>query len=106
MLVLWLPEEGGVDEFPAETDEEDEDCQKIVKSPTPIFNDVLGLPSKTTWATMVKKNGYKGYCGNNFENEMKSAVEGAGASDGLFLVPASRCFFSCAVEGVVLRVNL
>ncbi|GJY09917.1 hypothetical protein Tco_0378102 [Tanacetum coccineum] len=24
----WLPEEGGVDEFPAETDEEDEDCQK------------------------------------------------------------------------------
>ncbi|GKE60437.1 hypothetical protein Tco_1510804 [Tanacetum coccineum] len=40
----WLPEEGGV-----------EDCQKIVKSPTPIFNAVLGLPSKTTWATMVKK---------------------------------------------------
>ncbi|GKD72950.1 hypothetical protein Tco_1331232, partial [Tanacetum coccineum] len=31
----WLPEEGGVDEFPAETDKEDEDCQKIVKSPTP-----------------------------------------------------------------------
>ncbi|GKG64360.1 hypothetical protein Tco_0659463, partial [Tanacetum coccineum] len=24
----WLPEEGGVDEFPAKTDEEDEDCQK------------------------------------------------------------------------------
>ncbi|GKC09639.1 hypothetical protein Tco_1001249 [Tanacetum coccineum] len=56
----WLPEEGGVDEFPAETDKEDEDCQKIVKSPTPIFNVVLGLPSKTTWATMVKKMGIRG----------------------------------------------
>ncbi|GJU76552.1 hypothetical protein Tco_1273622 [Tanacetum coccineum] len=83
----WLPEEGGVDEFPAETDKEDEDCQKIVKSPTPIFNAVLGLPSKTTWATMVKKMGIRG-AGNtgkgkekwsiNFENEMNSSSVSAG----------------------------
>ncbi|GJU03128.1 hypothetical protein Tco_1113466 [Tanacetum coccineum] len=66
----WLPEEGGVDEFPAETDKEDEDCQKIVKSPTPIFNVVLGLPSKTTWATMVKKMGIRG-AGNTGKGKEK-----------------------------------
>ncbi|GJW96301.1 hypothetical protein Tco_0178109 [Tanacetum coccineum] len=43
---------------------------KIVKSPTPIFNAVLGLPSKTTWATMVKKMGIRG-AGNTGKGKEK-----------------------------------
>ncbi|GJY38305.1 hypothetical protein Tco_0424669 [Tanacetum coccineum] len=75
LIVLGSTEEGGVDEFPAETHKEDEDCQKIVKSPTPIFNAVLGLPSKTTWATMVKKMGIRG-AGNTGKGKEKDLKEG------------------------------
>ncbi|GKA11326.1 hypothetical protein Tco_0690759 [Tanacetum coccineum] len=80
----WLPEEGGVDEFPAETDKEDEDCQKIVKSPTPIFNAVLGLPSKTTWATMVKKMGIRG-AGNTGKGKEKYALSSSSVSAGYII---------------------
>ncbi|GJT38838.1 hypothetical protein Tco_0938703 [Tanacetum coccineum] len=78
----WLPEEGGVDEFPA-LPPCSKKCQKIVKSPTPIFNAVLGLPSKTTWATMVKKMGIRG-AGNTGKGKEKVQYEGCSSSDGLF----------------------
>ncbi|GJZ41047.1 retrovirus-related pol polyprotein from transposon TNT 1-94 [Tanacetum coccineum] len=71
----WLPEEGPFDEFPAETDKEDEDSdmslqfqrpkgsdvnyvpKNIAKSPTFILNVVIGVANKTTWAMIEQKMG-------------------------------------------------
>ncbi|GKE84415.1 hypothetical protein Tco_1558157, partial [Tanacetum coccineum] len=74
----WLPEEGPFDEFPAETDEEDEDSdmslqfqrpkgpdvnyvpKNIAKSPTFILNAVIGVANKITWAMIEQKIGNRG----------------------------------------------
>ncbi|GJR72082.1 hypothetical protein Tco_0084447 [Tanacetum coccineum] len=66
------------DEFPAETDEEDEDSdmflqfqrpqgpdvnyvpKNIAKSPTFISNAVIGVANKTTWAMIEQKMGKRG----------------------------------------------
>ncbi|GKB35440.1 hypothetical protein Tco_0880382 [Tanacetum coccineum] len=84
----WLPEEGPFDEFPAETDEEDEDSdmslqfqrpkgpdvnyvpKNIAKSPTFISNAVIGLANKTTWAMIEQKIGKRG-AGNKGKGKEK-----------------------------------
>ncbi|GJS81222.1 hypothetical protein Tco_0747763 [Tanacetum coccineum] len=84
----WLPEEGPFDEFPAETDEEDEDSdmslqfqrpkgpdvnyvpKNIAKSPTFISNAVIGLANKTTWAMIEQKMGKRG-AGNKGKGKEK-----------------------------------
>ncbi|GKB63234.1 hypothetical protein Tco_0919420 [Tanacetum coccineum] len=87
----WLPEEGPFDEFPAETDEEDEDSdmslqfqrpkgpdvnyvpKNIAKSPTFILNAVIGVANKTTWAMIEQKMEKRG-AGNKGKGKEKVSL--------------------------------
>ncbi|GKA74161.1 hypothetical protein Tco_0780463 [Tanacetum coccineum] len=78
LRITGSQKEGPFDEFPAETDEEDEDSdmslqfqrpkgpdvnyvlKNIAKIPTFILNAVIGLANKTTWAMIEQKMGKRG----------------------------------------------